>query len=95
MQLESEKGAAGSTARPLKADQHGGLIDPICTPLIPDPQAQPVYLHGRLIGFVIEVRCGGYDAVSIRTGALGRFNSESAAACAILADLAGARHGFD
>ncbi len=89
----NEKGAAAGTARPLKADQHGGLIAHRCTALVRDPQAQCVHLHDRHIGFVIEARCGGYDAVSIRTGSLGRYNSEHAAACAILADLAGARHG--
>ena len=93
MQLENEKGATAGTVRPLNKDQHGGLIGHRCTALSRDPQAQCVHLYDRHIGFVIEARCGGYDAVSIRSGALGRFNSESAAATAILADLAGARDG--
>lgn len=72
----------------LDSDQLGGTISLNCKALTRSLQATCVHLYDRHVGYVVEARCGGYDAVSIRTGALGRFNSESAAACAVVADHA-------
>lgn len=63
-----------------------------CNALSRDPQAQCVHFGDQHIGFVVETKCGGHFAVGIRSGALGRFNSEHAAATAILADLYGGSH---
>ncbi len=87
----NEKSPAGGTARALKNDLTE--ITCRCNALTRDPQALCVHFCDRHIGFVVETKCGGHFAVSVRSGALGRFNSESAAATAVILDLTGARDG--
>lgn len=84
------KPASGNAHGLCNNDQLGGKIEWQCKALIGRTQdAQCIHHGGRHIGFIVEARCGLFDAVSIRGGALGRFNGEFAAANAILADILG------
>lgn len=86
----NETSPAAGTARALKNDLTE--ITCRCTALSRDPQGLCVHLHDRHIGYIIEARCGGFDAISLRSGALGRYNDERAAATAVLIDLMGGSH---
>lgn len=88
---ENEKPVAGGTARGLCGDQLGGEIGTkIGQGMARAQDGQAIYFGDRLIGFLIERRCG-FDAVIASGKALGKFNDQAAGARALLAEIGGAR----